>query len=262
MLRVSRITTTVGYMPRLPTRAITTARQEWWSGGGADLAVTGIGKQGRSAAVRIAAAALACALAAACSSTPSGRSNMGGLYHVGKPYTVAGKTYYPREDPNYRAVGVASWYGSAFQGRRTANGEVFDMHALSAAHPTLPLPSYVRVTNLTNHRSVVVRVNDRGPFAHGRVIDVSKRTAEMLGFVRIGRAKVRVEYVGRADLEGRDERHLLASYRGPGGALESRSDDVQVAFASQPPDRASDEARLAELAALAAGPGGESESPN
>ena len=136
------------------------------------------------------------------------------------------------------------------------------MHALSAAHPTLPLPSYVRVTNLTNHRSVVVRVNDRGPFAHGRVIDVSKRTAEMLGFVRIGRAKVRVEYVGRADLEGRDERHLLASYRGPGGALESRSDDVQVAFASQPPDRASDEARLAELAALAAGPGGESESPN
>ena len=187
---------------------------------------------------------------------------MGGHYHIGKPYTVAGKTYYPREDPNYRAVGVASWYGSAFHGQRTANGEVFDMRALSAAHPTLPLPSYVRVTNLANQRSVVVRVNDRGPFAQGRVIDVSKRTAEMLGFVRVGMAKVKVEYVGKARLDGRDERLLLASYRGPSGAFERRPSDVQVAFAPQPSDPASDRARLAVLAALPAGSDGEAGSPN
>src|SRR3712207_5054080 len=131
---------------------------------GADLVVTDLGRKARSA-VRVAFVALACGLATACSSTHSGRSNTGGHYHIGKPYTVAGKTYYPREDPNYQAVGEASWYGSAFHGRRTANGEVFNMHALTAAHPTLPLPSYVRVTNLANNCSIVVRVNDRGPFA-------------------------------------------------------------------------------------------------
>ena len=95
----------------------------------------------------------------------------GGTYRVGKPYVVAGRTYVPEEDPNYRAEGLASWYGDAFHGRLTANGEVFDMTSLTAAHPTMPLPSYARVTNLANGKSVIVRVNDRGPYHGNRLID-------------------------------------------------------------------------------------------
>lgn len=142
----------------------------------------------------------------------------GGRYMVGKPYKVAGKWYRPRVNTKYNKTGRASWYGSAFHGRLTANGEVYDMNALSAAHPTLPLPSYVRVTNLKNRRSVIVRVNDRGPFHGGRVIDLSKRTADLLDFSGSGVAKVRVKYVGRAPLHGRDHAKLMASYRGPGQA--------------------------------------------
>ena len=97
----------------------------------------------------------------------------GGVYRVGKPYTIAGREYVPQEDINYSAVGMASWYGDDFHGRYTANGEIFDMNSISAAHPTLPLPSYVRVTNLANHKSIVVRVNDRGPYVGDRVIDLS-----------------------------------------------------------------------------------------
>ena len=89
----------------------------------------------------------------------------GGVYRIGQPYDVAGRVYVPEENINYSAVGMASWYGDDFHGRYTANGEVFDMHGISAAHPTLPLPSYVRVTNLANSRSIIVRVNDRGPYA-------------------------------------------------------------------------------------------------
>jgi rare lipoprotein A len=137
----------------------------------------------------------------------------GGTYRVGKPYVVAGRTYVPEEDVNYRAEGVASWYGDDFHGRLTANGEVFDMHSISAAHPTLPMPSYARVTNLTNKKSIVVRVNDRGPFAANRVIDVSVRAAKLLGFHDRGVARVRVEYVGRARLEGSDDRQLVATLR-------------------------------------------------
>jgi rare lipoprotein A len=144
--------------------------------------------------------------------TPKG----GGQAMVGKPYTVAGKRYVPQEDPNYTAVGLASWYGPNFHGRKTANGEVFNMNDLTAAHPTLPLPSYVRVTNLKNNRSVVVRVNDRGPFSRDRVIDVSATAASMLDFKRVGVAKVKVEYVGPARMDGRDRRTLMASYSGPG----------------------------------------------
>ncbi len=142
----------------------------------------------------------------------------GGHYTVGEPYRVAGKTYIPRDNPRYSKVGLASWYGSAFHGRLTANGEIYDVNGLTAAHPTLPLPSYVRVTNLVNGRSLVVRVNDRGPFAHNRLIDVSERAADMLGFRQDGTAKVRVDYVGPARLDGLDQRMLLASYRGPGAA--------------------------------------------
>ena len=137
----------------------------------------------------------------------------GGTYRVGKPYQVAGRTYVPRENPNYRSEGIASWYGRDFHGRLTANGEVYDMNALSAAHPTLPIPSYVRVTNLANNRSVVVRVNDRGPFHGNREIDLSARTAEALDFQGRGLARVRVEYVGRAPLEGSNDRQLLATLR-------------------------------------------------
>lgn len=129
----------------------------------------------------------------------------GGVYKVGRPYTIAGRTYVPREDPNYDAVGMASYYADDFHGRRTANGEIFDMNALTAAHPTLPLPTYARVTNLENGRSVVVRINDRGPFARGREIDLSRRTAEVLGFKHQGLAEVRVQYVGPAPLDGEDD---------------------------------------------------------
>jgi peptidoglycan lytic transglycosylase len=137
----------------------------------------------------------------------------GGTYHVGKPYVISGHTYVPREDTNYDAEGVASWYGDDFHGRLTANGEIFDENAISAAHPTLPLPSYVRVTNLANKRSLIVRVNDRGPYVDNRVIDLSIRAAKLLGFYDHGLAKVRVEYVGPAPLQGSDDRQLLATLR-------------------------------------------------
>ena len=137
----------------------------------------------------------------------------GGVYRVGKPYTVAGRTYVPQNDPNYTAIGLASWYGDDFHGRYTANGEIFDENAISAASPTLPLPSYARVTNLHNHRSIVVRVNDRGPYARNRIIDLSIKTAKLLGFYNRGVAKVKVEYVGRAPLAGSDDRMLVATLR-------------------------------------------------
>src|SRR6476660_7303836 len=137
----------------------------------------------------------------------------GGTYRVGKPYTVAGRVYVPEEDPDYRAEGMASWYGDDFHGRLTANGEVFDMTSLTAAHPTLPMPSYARVTNVSNGKSVIVRVNDRGPYHGNRLIDVSNKAAELLEFKGNGLAKVRVEYVGRAPLEGSDDRQLLATLR-------------------------------------------------
>ncbi len=137
----------------------------------------------------------------------------GGTYRVGKPYTVAGRMYVPEENLAYRDEGLASWYGDDFHGRLTANGEVFDMNGISAAHPTLPLPSYARVTNLANKRSIIVRVNDRGPYHGNRVIDLSHKTAKLLGFIDDGVARVKVEYVGRAPLEGSDDRVLMATLR-------------------------------------------------
>ena len=137
----------------------------------------------------------------------------GGTYRIGKPYMVAGKMYVPEEDANYRAEGLASWYGDDFHGRLTANGEVFDMGSLTAAHPTLPMPCYARVTNLSNGKSLIVRVNDRGPYHGNRLIDVSNKAAELLEFKGNGVAKVRVEYVGRAPLEGSDDRQLMATLR-------------------------------------------------
>src|SRR6266550_2288418 len=137
----------------------------------------------------------------------------GGTYRVGKPYTVGGRIYVPEEDPTYREEGMASWYGDDFHGRLTANGEVFDMASLTAAHPTLPMPCYARVTNLGNGKSLVVRVNDRGPYHGNRLVDVSNRAAELLEFKGNGVARVQVEYVGRAPLEGSDDRQLVATLR-------------------------------------------------
>jgi rare lipoprotein A len=139
----------------------------------------------------------------------------GGVYRIGDPYQVAGLWYRPREDAGYDQVGQASWYGELFHGRRTANGEIYDMDRLSAAHPTLPLPVYARVTNLANGRTIVVRVNDRGPYARDRIIDLSRRSAELLDFRGNGTAQVRVKYLARAPMNGDDsyERRYLASQR-------------------------------------------------
>jgi rare lipoprotein A len=137
----------------------------------------------------------------------------GGVYRVGSPYMVGGRVYVPEENPHYRADGLASWYGSDFHGRSTANGEIFDLNSITAAHPTLPLPSYVRVTNLSNGRSLIVRVNDRGPYHGDRIIDVSMKAAHLLDFTVRGTAWVRVEYVGPAPIEGSDDRLLEATLR-------------------------------------------------
>jgi len=137
----------------------------------------------------------------------------GGRNQVGQPYEIAGVQYTPHEDPSYDRTGQASWYGELFHGRYTANGEIYDMDRLSAAHPTLPLPIYAQVTNLQNGRSLVVRINDRGPFKNDRIIDLSRRSAEVLGFRKQGTASVRVKYLRRAPLSGDDsyERKYLVS---------------------------------------------------
>jgi rare lipoprotein A len=140
----------------------------------------------------------------------------GGVYKTGHVYTVDGHTYYPMQGKHYSGVGMASWYGDAFHGRRTANGEIYDRNSITAAHPTMPLPSYARVTNLRNHYSIIVRVNDRGPFAPGRIMDVSRRVAELLDFRRTGTTKVRVDYVGQASLAGSDDQKLMATLRQDG----------------------------------------------
>lgn len=155
-----------------------------------------------------------------------------GTYKVGTPYKIANVWYYPAVDYNYVETGIASWYGPKFHGRRTANGEIFDMNAVTAAHRTLPMPSMVRVTNLKNGRSIKVLVNDRGPFARGRIIDLSRRSAQLLGFARAGTAPVRVEIVA-------EESRRLAALAQGGGA-------TQLA-ATAPPDKV-------EVAALPASP--------
>lgn len=122
--------------------------------------------------------------------------------YAGPPYQVNGRWYVPAHEPNYNEVGIASWYGPTFHGKDSASGEVFDENDLTAAHPTLPIPSLVRVTNLENGRTVIVRVNDRGPFVDDRIIDLSKAAGAALNMHAKGTAKVRVEYVGAAPLNG------------------------------------------------------------
>ena len=125
-----------------------------------------------------------------------------GVYKIGNPYQIDNVWYYPHEQPDYDETGIASWYGPDFYGHYTANGELYNGNALTAAHRTLPMPVNVRVTNLDNGKSIIVRVNDRGPYARGRIIDLSRRAAELLDVVQSGTARVRVTYVGRADLGG------------------------------------------------------------
>jgi rare lipoprotein A len=188
--------------------------------------------------LRVAGALMIGALAANCSGPPQQTSSVdlkygvepsprvvedgelvpkgGGRAMVGKPYMIAGQIYTPVVDPSYSDVGQASWYGDAFHGRRTANGEVFDKESIAAAHPTLPLPSYVRVTNLSNRHSMVVRVNDRGPYHANRLIDVSQRVAEALDFKHYGTTRVKVEYLREASIMGSDDRKLMATLRSDG----------------------------------------------
>ncbi len=115
-----------------------------------------------------------------------------GKYKIGKPYQIKGVWYYPKENFEYDETGIGSWYGPKFHGRKTANGETYDMNGISAAHRTLPLPSIVRVTNLNNGRTLNLRINDRGPYAHGRILDLSRRAAQLLGFEKQGTARIRV----------------------------------------------------------------------
>ena len=150
----------------------------------------------------------------------------GGRASTGKPYMVRGKWYTPADQPGYSREGKASWYGDAFHGRLTANGEIYDMNNLTAAHPTLPLPSYARVTNLANGTSVIVRINDRGPYAEGRVIDLSKRVAQVLDTQHAGVGRVRVDYVGVAPVNGADDAFLLASFRQNGQG--NNQEDMQM----------------------------------
>ena len=124
-----------------------------------------------------------------------------GYFKVGNTYRIKGRKYYPKETYNKTETGVASWYGPNFHGKMTANGEIFDQNELTAAHRTLQMPSIIRVTNLRNGRTIILRVNDRGPFAHDRVLDVSKRAAEVLGFKNQGTTKVRIEVLGEASRE-------------------------------------------------------------
>ncbi|HEX6858968.1 MAG TPA: septal ring lytic transglycosylase RlpA family protein [Caulobacteraceae bacterium] len=147
------------------------------------------------------AALLGCAALAACASAPE-PPPAGTVMGTMRPYKIGGRTYTPRYDPDYEETGLASWYGPGHHGKPTADGERFDQNEVSAAHKTLPLPSIVEVKNLENGKKIRVRVNDRGPFVDGRIIDLSKEAAEQLGMLQRGVAKVRVKYLGPAERKG------------------------------------------------------------
>jgi rare lipoprotein A len=148
-------------------------------------------------------------------------------YKVGAPYEVKGIWYYPRVDYSYDQVGTASWYGAQFDGQYTANGEIFDLNRLTAAHATLPLPSIVEVVNLENNRALRIRVNDRGPFVYGRIIDLSRRAAQLLGFERTGTTRVRVRIL-------RDESLRAAATAQRGIVSEGEEPATEIAAASAP----------------------------
>lgn len=169
-------------------------------------------------------------------------------YIVGVPYTIKGIRYYPKEDMSYAETGVASWYGPGFHGKRTANGEEYNQDAMTAAHRTLPMPSIVKVTRLDNGRSIVVRINDRGPFADDRIIDLSREGARRLGMLRRGTARVRVTLLRReteamkrngqvyANMAALNRRYVDG--RGSGQVIQERRQEAeppQQAYRQQPP---------------------------
>lgn len=181
---------------------------------------------------RLIATSALCALLAACagdqpaSQSTTGQSSTGGRYKVGQPYQIKGQWYYPREDYSYDESGIASWYGDDFHQQATANGEIYNKNELTAAHKTLPLPTLARVTNLENGRSVVVRINDRGPFSGARIIDVSQRAAQLLGFEQQGTAKVRIQVLA-------DESKAIAdAMRTYGAPSPTQTAPVQTASAA------------------------------
>jgi len=187
------------------------------------------------------AACLALSLAlAACASRPAAVSSAGsteksqGTFKIGQPYQVNGIWYYPSQDLNYDETGIASWYGPDFHEKQTANGEVFDQNALSAAHKTLPLPSIVQVTNLDNGRSIEVRVNDRGPFVGNRIIDMSRRAAQLLGFEGPGTAKVRVKVLATESIQAQSIARLNGSDQQPIEAPRAAPHETVVAEALAP----------------------------
>ena len=216
----------------------------------------------------VAVAALGCAGLAACAtplptrlpqtsstarpySGPPAPGSANGLRGTEKPYEIKGIWYYPKADPGYDERGVGSWYGEQFHNRRTANGEIFDMDLPSAAHKTLPLPSIVEVTNLDNGRKMQVRVNDRGPFVDGRIIDLSKAAAEQLGYGRAGIAHVRVRYIGPAAKTPFDQRRMIAATPPPAAepryapppkaqVYASGLPPAQPAYDAPPPPKAAD----------------------
>lgn len=156
---------------------------------------------GRCTALALVALALALTACGSSRGIPGPTGTPYRAYMVGQPYQINGRTFVPQEDFDYDRSGTASWYGSVFHGRRTANGETYDMNALTAAHPTLPMPTIVRVTNLDNGRSVTVRINDRGPFTEDRIIDLSRAGARELSFENAGLARVRVTVLREASLQ-------------------------------------------------------------
>lgn len=171
--------------------------------------------------------------------TTSAAPVAGGNFKVGKPYTVMGQTYHPQETYSYTETGIASWYGPGFQNKKTASGERFDTAELTAAHRTLQMPSLVRVTNLENGRSVIVRVNDRGPFARGRVMDVSQRAAELLDFKQKGTAKVKLELLPEESMQVADLARRGQSTKGieiaanQGGLIQQPVSTIPVAIRSE-----------------------------
>ena len=179
---------------------------------------------------------------AACASRPAGVSTTDpatktqGTFKIGQPYQVNGTWYYPNPDLNYDETGIASWYGPDFHEKSTANGETFDQNALSAAHKTLPLPSIVQVTNLDNGRSIEVRVNDRGPYASNRIIDMSRRAAQLLGFEGQGTAKVEVKVLKTESIQAQSIARLNGSDQPPAEVPQAAPRQTVVAEALPPLD--------------------------
>ncbi len=208
---------------------------------------------GAPSAHRFFALAALSALLAACSTSrlPDAPKTVGAAakphYKIGAPYKIDGRWYVPKVDESYDEVGVASWYGDAFHGRQTANGEIFDKRRLSAAHKTLPLPTIAEVENLENGRRALVRINDRGPFVDDRVIDLSHAAADELGFTAKGLARVRVRYVGEAELTA------LAALPGREASQPTRVAERRAPTMSTPDVAAPEEDLLADLIASATG---------